>query len=117
MPGHCLIIPAEHCASSRQADEHVWTEMRNFKKCLLQMYVAEVGAVYKLVLCNHIAQGAEAGAQPQECRQGEHKLSTDQKESGENLFLCASCSSWRRPCTSQTHTAMHCWQDSSIAIF
>ena len=40
--GHCLIVPAEHVASTRQVDEHVWTEIRNFKKCLLQMFMAQV---------------------------------------------------------------------------
>ena len=42
VPGHCLIVPAEHVASTRQVDEHVWTEIRNFKKCLLQMFMAQV---------------------------------------------------------------------------
>ncbi len=42
MPGHCLIVPVEHVASARQVDEHVWTEIRNFKKCLLQMFMAQV---------------------------------------------------------------------------
>lgn len=42
VPGHCLIVPAEHIASTRQVDEHVWTEIRNFKKCLLQMFMAQV---------------------------------------------------------------------------
>ena len=41
MPGHCMIVPAEHVASTRQVDEHVWTEIRNFKKCLLQMFMAQ----------------------------------------------------------------------------
>ena len=35
--------PTEHVPSSRQADEAVWTEMRNFKKCLIQMFMKEVG--------------------------------------------------------------------------
>ena len=42
MPGHCLIVLSDHVASAWQADEHVWTEMRNFKKCLLQMFMAQV---------------------------------------------------------------------------
>ncbi len=42
MPGHCLIAPLDHVSSTRQADEHVWTEIRNFKKCLLQMFMAQV---------------------------------------------------------------------------
>ena len=37
-PGHCCIIPSEHLASSRLADETTWEEMRNFKKCVLQMF-------------------------------------------------------------------------------
>jgi len=39
--GHCCIIPIEHLASSRIADENTWDEMRNFKKCLLQMYASQ----------------------------------------------------------------------------
>ena len=46
VPGHCLIVPAEHVASTRQVDEHVWTEIRNFKKCLLQMFMAQVRPYY-----------------------------------------------------------------------
>ncbi len=42
MPGHCLIVPSEHVASARQVDDHAWTELRNFKKCLLQMFAAQV---------------------------------------------------------------------------
>ena len=42
--GHCLIVPSEHVASTRQVDEAVWTELRNFKKCLLQMAMAQVRA-------------------------------------------------------------------------
>lgn len=40
VPGHVQIIPAEHVPSSRQVDDSVWTEIRNFKKCLLQMHAA-----------------------------------------------------------------------------
>ena len=42
-PGHCCICPSEHVASMRQLDEHVWTEVRNFQKCLVQMFAAKVG--------------------------------------------------------------------------
>jgi len=38
VPGHCCIVPAAHIASSRLADEATWEEMRNFKKCVLQMH-------------------------------------------------------------------------------
>ncbi|GAB4814505.1 hypothetical protein N2152v2_001551 [Parachlorella kessleri] len=41
VPGHCCIIPTEHVASSRQVDEAVWTELRNFKKCLIQMFMQQ----------------------------------------------------------------------------
>lgn len=44
VPGHCLIVPMDHVATCRLADEQVWTEMRNFKKCLVQMYAAEARA-------------------------------------------------------------------------
>ena len=37
VPGHCCIVPVEHIASSRLADENTWEELRNFKKCVLQM--------------------------------------------------------------------------------
>lgn len=40
VPGHCQIAAIEHAPSSRAVDDHVWTEMRNFKKCLLQVWPA-----------------------------------------------------------------------------
>ena len=36
-------------ASARQVDDHAWTELRNFKKCLLQMFMAQVGAPHFLI--------------------------------------------------------------------
>lgn len=42
-PQHCIIVPTEHVPSSRKVDEHVWTEMRNFKKCVIQMHAKQVG--------------------------------------------------------------------------
>jgi hypothetical protein len=41
VPGHCQIAPVEHTPSSRVADEAAWTEMRNFKKCLIQMFARQ----------------------------------------------------------------------------
>ena len=38
-PGHCRIVPLEHVGSSRMVDDHVWDEMRNFKKCLVKMHM------------------------------------------------------------------------------
>ncbi len=40
--GHCCIVPAEHVASARRCEDGVATEMRNFKKSLLQMFMARV---------------------------------------------------------------------------
>lgn len=39
-PLHCQIVPLHHLASYREADDPedgVWTELRNFKKCLLSL--------------------------------------------------------------------------------
>lgn len=36
--GHCCVVPTEHIPSARAADENTWEEMRNFKKCVLQMF-------------------------------------------------------------------------------
>lgn len=41
VPGHCQIVPAEHVCSTREVDENTWTEIRNFKKCLLSMFAAQ----------------------------------------------------------------------------
>ena len=41
VPGHCVIAPKVHARSTRQVDEDVWEEIRNFKKCLVQMFVAQ----------------------------------------------------------------------------
>ena len=50
--GHCIIVPSEHVASSRQVDDHIWTELRNFKKCLLQMHMAQVNtAILQIASC------------------------------------------------------------------
>ena len=42
VPLHCCIVPMEHISSSRRTDEDVWTEIRNFKKCIILMYRAQV---------------------------------------------------------------------------
>ena len=48
--GHSIIVPTEHVASSRQVDDHIWTELRNFKKCVLQMHMAQVLSCFASVL-------------------------------------------------------------------
>jgi hypothetical protein len=42
VPGHCTIIPVDHVASMRDADSEVVEEVKNFKKCLIQMFQAQV---------------------------------------------------------------------------
>lgn len=43
-PLHCMIVPYIHCCSfmdCREAEDEIWEEARNFKKCLLQMAAAQ----------------------------------------------------------------------------
>lgn len=40
--GHCLIVPMDHISSIRLADESTLTEIRNFKKSLIQMFQKQV---------------------------------------------------------------------------
>lgn len=42
-PLHCMIVPMMHCCSMlscEESEEEVWEEVRNFKKCLLQLAAA-----------------------------------------------------------------------------
>ncbi|KAK1310857.1 hypothetical protein QJS10_CPA08g00175 [Acorus calamus] len=39
--GHCCILPMQHESSTRNLDDNVWEEMRNFKKCLLMMFAKQ----------------------------------------------------------------------------
>ncbi|CAG8589437.1 5980_t:CDS:10 [Ambispora leptoticha] len=39
--GHCLIVPVEHCLTTLDCDDDVWDEIRNFMKCLIQMFADE----------------------------------------------------------------------------
>ncbi|KAI9595111.1 CwfJ C-terminus 1-domain-containing protein-like protein [Syncephalis fuscata] len=41
VPGHCLIVPVQHQLSMLECEDDVWTEVRNFMKCLLHMFHAE----------------------------------------------------------------------------
>lgn len=36
--GHCFIVPLEHVSSVTAVDEDVYTEIKNFKKCVARMY-------------------------------------------------------------------------------
>ncbi|KAJ3144842.1 hypothetical protein HDU89_007729 [Geranomyces variabilis] len=40
VPGHCLIVPLDHVLTTLECDDATWDEIRNFKKCLLQMFAA-----------------------------------------------------------------------------
>eukprot|EP00249_Psilotum_nudum_P020523 c27741_g1_i2 orf=235-2757(+) len=39
--GHCYILPFQHDGSTRNVDENVWEELRNYKKCLLRMFASQ----------------------------------------------------------------------------
>uniref|UniRef100_A0ACD6A0E6 Uncharacterized protein n=1 Tax=Avena sativa TaxID=4498 RepID=A0ACD6A0E6_AVESA len=41
VPGHCIILPLQHESATRAVDNNVWEEIRNFKKCLLKMFVRQ----------------------------------------------------------------------------
>jgi hypothetical protein len=57
VPGHCQIATTEHTPSSRATDDHVWTEIRNFKKCLLQMFSSQGRDVVFLENAMHLGSG------------------------------------------------------------
>ncbi|KAI8331634.1 CwfJ C-terminus 1-domain-containing protein-like protein [Blakeslea trispora] len=40
-PGHCMIVPLQHVSSMLECDDDVWTEVRNFQKCLMKMFHAQ----------------------------------------------------------------------------
>ncbi|KAJ3185096.1 hypothetical protein HDU87_002662 [Geranomyces variabilis] len=40
VPGHCLIVPLDHVLTTLECDDATWDEIRNFQKCLLQMFAA-----------------------------------------------------------------------------
>ncbi|KAF9061187.1 CwfJ C-terminus 1-domain-containing protein-like protein [Rhodocollybia butyracea] len=41
VPGHCLIVPIQHCLSMLEGDDDVWEEVKNFMKTLMQMFAAQ----------------------------------------------------------------------------
>lgn len=40
--GHVIIAPVEHVPSFRAADEDVYEELKNYQKCLIQMFAEQV---------------------------------------------------------------------------
>ncbi|XP_065882007.1 uncharacterized protein [Euphorbia lathyris] len=41
VPGHCCILTTQHESSTRNVDNNVWEEIRNFKKCLIMMFAKQ----------------------------------------------------------------------------
>ncbi|KAJ3032965.1 hypothetical protein HK097_005015, partial [Rhizophlyctis rosea] len=41
VPGHCLIVPMDHALTTLECDDDTWDEIRNFQKCLIQMFAKE----------------------------------------------------------------------------
>ncbi|KAJ1661063.1 Pre-mRNA-splicing factor cwf19 [Dispira simplex] len=41
VPGHCVIVPLQHTVSTLNCEDDVWTEIRNFMKCLLYAFDAQ----------------------------------------------------------------------------
>ncbi|XP_078159858.1 cwfJ-like family protein isoform X2 [Carex rostrata] len=39
--GHCIILPLQHEAATRNVDNNIWEEIRNFKKCLVRMFAKQ----------------------------------------------------------------------------
>ncbi|GES85345.1 CwfJ C-terminus 1-domain-containing protein-like protein [Rhizophagus clarus] len=51
--GHCLIVPVQHVTSTLECDDDVWDEIRNFMKCLIQMFADEdQGVVFMETVIN-----------------------------------------------------------------
>ncbi|RDX63717.1 CWF19-like protein 2, partial [Mucuna pruriens] len=56
VPGHCCILPIQHEAATRTVDDNVWTEIRNFKKCLIMMFAKQEKEVVFLETVMGLAQ-------------------------------------------------------------
>jgi hypothetical protein len=41
-PGHVVLATLDHIPSFRAADEDVFEELKNFRKCLIRMFAAQV---------------------------------------------------------------------------
>lgn len=53
VPGHCLIVPGEHLLTTLDADDAMWLEIRNFMKCLMQMFAEhDKGVVFMETVLN-----------------------------------------------------------------
>lgn len=54
--GHCCILPMQHVPATRTLDDHVWEEIRNFKKCLIMMFAEQEKDVVFLETVMGLAQ-------------------------------------------------------------
>ncbi|KAM5553023.1 CWF19-like protein 2 [Rosa sericea] len=54
--GHCYILPMQHVPATRTLDDHVWEEIRNFKKCLIMMFAKQEKDVVFLETVMGLAQ-------------------------------------------------------------
>ncbi|KAK7343465.1 hypothetical protein VNO77_12230 [Canavalia gladiata] len=54
--GHCCILPIQHESATRSVDDNVWTEIRNFKKCLIMMFAKQEKEVVFLETVMGLAQ-------------------------------------------------------------
>ncbi|CAL0320768.1 unnamed protein product [Lupinus luteus] len=56
VPGHCCILPIQHESATRTLDDNVWTEIRNFKKCLIMLFAKQEKEVVFLETVMGLAQ-------------------------------------------------------------
>ncbi|KAK4425547.1 CWF19-like protein 2 [Sesamum alatum] len=56
VPGHCAILTLQHESSTRTVDDNVWSEIRNFKKCLIMMFAKQEKDVLFLETVMGLAQ-------------------------------------------------------------
>jgi hypothetical protein len=54
--GHCYIVPMQHEGATRNVDDAVWEELRNFKKCLVRMFDAQGKEVIFLETAMHLSR-------------------------------------------------------------
>ncbi|XP_043716299.1 CWF19-like protein 2 isoform X2 [Telopea speciosissima] len=54
--GHCCILPMLHESATRNVDNNVWEEIRNFKKCLIMMFAKQEKDVVFLETVMGLAQ-------------------------------------------------------------
>ncbi|XP_050218502.1 uncharacterized protein LOC126669162 [Mercurialis annua] len=56
VPGHCCILPMQHDSATRNVDNNIWEEIRNFKKCLIMMFAKQEKDVVFLETVMGLAQ-------------------------------------------------------------